>query len=138
MPHVARAGVGGNFVSASIENVCTTLVGASGAIFGFMGLFIADLVVNFESISWPLARAAVIGILIVFFVVNAVIAHNGANAGTVSNASHVGGLICGLFPSLLFLPNLRDRRLKAAKRELQERAARAGDDTADPRCASPP
>ena len=27
-----------------------------------------------------------------------------------SNWSHLGGFVCGLFPSFLFLPNFKDRR----------------------------
>ena len=109
------AGVGGNLASGLFEDFCTTLVGASGAVFGFMGFFIADLIVNFESIAWPFLRAATIVVFLIFFIVNAVV----QNAGNVSHASHVGGLVCGLFPSMLFLPNLKDRRLAAVRRQLR-------------------
>jgi Rhomboid family len=128
--------VGANFVSATFEDVCTLLVGASGAVFGFMGLFIADLIVNFESISWPFVRVLTILLFIVFFVANALIERNGSsgNARNVSHASHIGGLICGLFPSMLFLPNLRDKRLRAVQRQLQEEAVRNTGDTR-PQCA---
>jgi hypothetical protein len=34
----------------------------------------------------------------------------------VSHLSHVGGLLGGLFTSLMFLPNLKDRRFKAVRR----------------------
>jgi hypothetical protein len=34
----------------------------------------------------------------------------------VSHLSHVGGLLGGLFMSMLFLPNLKDRRFKAVRR----------------------
>jgi len=51
-------GVGvGNFFSAAFENGCATVQGASGGVFGMIGLFIADLVLNFETVqryaSWP-------------------------------------------------------------------------------------
>lgn len=107
--------MGANFISATFEPACTLLVGASGAVFGFMGLFIADLIVNFESISWPIARVACIVLFIVFFVVNAFTDDNSPN---VSHESHVGGLICGLFPSLLFLPNIRNKRVKALQQQV--------------------
>lgn len=109
--------MGANLISASFEKVCTLLVGASGAVFGFMGLFVADLVVNFESISWPFARVLCILLFIVFFVVNAITDTNSPN---VSHESHVGGVICGLFPSLLFLPNIRNKRVKALQQQVED------------------
>ena len=41
----------GNFFSAAFENRCTAVVGASGGIFGLLGLFIADMVLNFETLT---------------------------------------------------------------------------------------
>lgn len=115
-PH-RSAGIGANLVSAAFEKSCTLLVGASGAVFGFMGLFVADLVINFESISWPFLRILIILLFVIFFVVNAIIDDSPQR---VSHASHLGGLVCGLFPSLLFLPNLRNKRLKALQRQITE------------------
>lgn len=40
----------GNFFSAVFENSCIAVVGSSGGVFGMFGLFIADIVMNFESI----------------------------------------------------------------------------------------
>jgi membrane associated rhomboid family serine protease len=114
---VSNAGVGANFISATFENACTLLVGASGAVFGLMGLFAADLIVNFESISWPFARVLCIVLFIVFFIVNAVTDQTTPN---VSHQSHIGGAICGLFPSLLFLPNLRNKRVKALQQQVED------------------
>lgn len=111
------AGIGANLVSAAFEKTCTLLVGASGAVFGFMGLFVADLVINFESIAWPFLRILIILLFVIFFVVNAIIDDSPQR---VSHASHIGGLVCGLFPSLLFLPNLRNKRLKALQRQVAE------------------
>jgi membrane associated rhomboid family serine protease len=99
-------------------------VGASGTVFGFMGLFVADLIINFESIAWPFLRAFTIVLFLIFFVVNAIVENN-RNRGQVSHASHIGGLICGIFPSLLFLPNLKDKRLAAVQRELRAQGAGA-------------
>ncbi|KAK9856084.1 hypothetical protein WJX84_001363 [Apatococcus fuscideae] len=42
--------LGGSFFSAVCENGCSVVVGASGGCFGMMGLFIADMIMNFESI----------------------------------------------------------------------------------------
>lgn len=35
------------------------MVGASGSVFGFIGLYIADLVLNFETIEWPVFQLAI-------------------------------------------------------------------------------
>lgn len=129
-PH---AGIGANLVSATFEKTCTLLVGASGAVFGFMGLFVADLMINFESISWPFLRVLIILLFVVFFVANAII---DSSPQRVSHASHIGGLVCGLFPSLLFLPNLRNKRLKALQRQINEGAGPA--EGATTKCALAP
>ena len=41
----------GNFFSAAFEDTCIALVGASGGVFGMVGLFIADMIVNFSYIK---------------------------------------------------------------------------------------
>jgi membrane associated rhomboid family serine protease len=96
-----------------------------------MGLFVADLVINFESISWPFVRVLIILLFTLFFVANAVM---DSSVQRVSHASHIGGLICGLFPSLLFLPNLRDKRVKAIRRQQQEDAAINGENERNLEC----
>jgi len=95
---------GGQLISAAGEDVCGQFVGSSGGVFGMMGLFIADMIFNFETISRPLLRCLLILLFIVFFVITIV---QDINA---SHLSHIGGLICGLFPAFLFLPKLRDSR----------------------------
>jgi membrane associated rhomboid family serine protease len=59
------AGFGASFVSAIFEN-SQLLVGASGTVFGFMGLFVADSIINFESIAWPFLRAFTILLFLIF------------------------------------------------------------------------
>ena len=120
------AGVGANIISAVFEPNCKLLVGASGAVFGFFGLFLADLVVNFESTSRLLMRFLCVVLFTEFFIVN--VAIEGSTQG-VSHASHVGGLVCGLFPSLLFLPNIRNKRIRALKKHLDNRLGPAADAT---------
>ncbi|DBB06814.1 hypothetical protein WJX82_002835 [Trebouxia sp. C0006] len=101
--------IGGNFFSAAFEDRCAAVAGASGGIFGLLGLFIADMVLNFETLTRPIMR----GLLMVAFMVYFIVTVSTANVG-VSNLSHVGGFICGLFPGFLFLPNLRSEKWEAA------------------------
>jgi hypothetical protein len=57
-------------LSMAFESQCAMYVGASGAIFGMLGLAVADLVLNWESMVRPVVRAVLlaisIGILLVF------------------------------------------------------------------------
>ncbi len=43
--------MGGALFSASFEAPCVAVVGASGGVFGLIGLFLADLLLNFETIK---------------------------------------------------------------------------------------
>eukprot|EP01023_Acetabularia_acetabulum_P006713 TRINITY_DN12822_c0_g1_i1.p2 TRINITY_DN12822_c0_g1~~TRINITY_DN12822_c0_g1_i1.p2 ORF type:complete len:209 (-),score=9.52 TRINITY_DN12822_c0_g1_i1:239-826(-) len=99
--------LGSNFLSAALEDRCTQVVGASGGVFGFVGLFIADMIINFETITRPILRSFCILVFLVFFVITIMV-----EEGT-SHVSHLGGLLCGLFPAGLFLPNLRSERWEA-------------------------
>lgn len=63
---------GGQLISAAGEDVCGQFVGSSGGVFGMMGLFIADMIFNFETISRPLLRCLLILLFIVFFVITIV------------------------------------------------------------------
>ena len=127
------AGVGANIISAAFEPNCRLVVGASGAVFGFFGMFVADLVVNFESTSRLALRFLCVVVFAACFIVS--LALEGGSQG-VSHASHVGGLGCGLFPSLLFLPNIRNKRIRALKHHIDQRLGPAAGATS--MCAPPP
>ncbi len=45
------------------------MVGCSGAVFGFMGLYVADMVLNFKSLSFPWLRLIWIGATLAYFLV---------------------------------------------------------------------
>ncbi|CAD7700977.1 unnamed protein product [Ostreobium quekettii] len=100
--------VGGAFFSAAFEDPCVAVVGASGGVFGFIGLFVADMVLNFSTIRRPILRSFMIVMFLMYFVVAVATSEVG-----VSHLSHVGGLVCGLFPAFLFLPKLNDERVEA-------------------------
>ena len=88
--------VGGGLFAISFGQACTVTVGCSGAIFGLVGLYIIDLFLHFKVFRflWFLA--------IVCFLV----AGNLSAANSTSSLAHVGGFICGMMPSLLFIPHL--------------------------------
>jgi membrane associated rhomboid family serine protease len=52
------AGFGGTFMSMAFEDPCFVYVGASGAVFGFIGLYLTDIILNWESMFRPLLRLA--------------------------------------------------------------------------------
>ena len=79
-------------------NGCKIVVGQG--VFGMFGLFMADMLINFESIAYPVLRGIAIAGFLVFFLISVITEDSG-----VSHLSHFGGLISGLFPSFLFLPN---------------------------------
>lgn len=102
------AGVGGNLFSAVADDGCAILVGASGLIFGLVGFWIADLLINFHFYKNVLVKSLLAGAFFVFFIITAF-----SNAH-VSNWCHLGGFLSGMFPSLLVLPRLGRQRLEAA------------------------
>lgn len=53
----------------------------------------------------PLLRGLLMALFLVYFIVSAAV-----GAASTSVWSHVGGFLCGLFPSFLFLPNLRSEK----------------------------
>mmetsp|Transcript_63826 Transcript_63826/g.201930 ORF Transcript_63826/g.201930 Transcript_63826/m.201930 type:complete len:215 (-) Transcript_63826:61-705(-) len=80
------------------------VVGASGTCFGIFGLFIADIMLNFETIERPLIRIVIISVFMIFFGLSIFTEKD------TSHMSHIGGLFCGLFPSFLVLPNMKAER----------------------------
>jgi len=79
----------------------TVSAGASGAIFGMYGVFIALLTTNFieKKTRKPLL------ISIAFFVIYNLL--YGSTHGAIDNAAHVGGLLCGLIAGYAFYPSLK-------------------------------
>jgi len=95
------SGIGGNLASAVFipENIS---VGASGALFGFLGLMCGDAIKN--SLCYPKSRLLIL--LIVVFV-NIVI---GVFLPFVDNYCHLGGCIFGFFISLALLPEAKKKK----------------------------
>ena len=100
-------GLGGSLFSASFEDRCTVVVGASGLIFGLVGVWVADLVVSFHTLQYEFTRVALAVVFGVYQVISILTQKH------VSHYSHLGGLITGFFPGCCFLPRSGYRRLEA-------------------------
>jgi membrane associated rhomboid family serine protease len=119
------AGAGGSIASYLFFPV--TSVGASGAIFGLFGLLFAANYVHKPALGRQ-ARSltAQIGMLIV---INLIFGF--ALSGTIDNAAHVGGLLCGAWLGLVVAPRGTAtlaslwQRVPEAARQLRERYAGA-------------
>ena len=101
------SGLGGNFASVLFEDPCIVVVGASGMCFGMFGLFIADMMLNYETIERPLMRICLMAMFFACFMLQVL------TEGSTSHVSHAGGLLCGLMPSFLFLPNFNSEKWEA-------------------------
>lgn len=99
--------MGGLFISATFEDPCTVVVGASGMIFGITGLWIADMIVNFHHHKRPMLQVVMVAAFFALFAISM------TTSNFTSNFSHIGGLITGICPALFFLPKFGHRRIEA-------------------------
>jgi len=98
-PIYLLCGVMGNLMSA-IMLPTTLQVGASGSLFGFTGVLLADLLQNWSLIQNPVRNLAS---LVFSSIVSLVI---GLILPGVDNFAHIGGLIMGILTGFIFLPSL--------------------------------
>lgn len=91
-------------IAASTASLCwhdnTISAGASGAIFGMYGVFLAMLTTNFIEKS---ARKALLTSIAIFVGYNLM---NGMKGG-IDNAAHIGGLLTGLAIGYIYYPSLK-------------------------------
>jgi len=92
-------GIYGNILSA-IFLPTSVEVGASGALFGFLGVLLSDLIQNWSLLQSPIKN--LIGLLITIIISLAV----GVLLPGVDNFAHIGGFIMGIITGFIFLPNL--------------------------------
>jgi rhomboid protease GluP len=88
----------------------TVSTGASGAIFGMYGVFLALLTTKFIEEAKRKALLTSIGIFVVYNLMNGL-------EGNIDNAAHIGGLLGGLFIGYCYYLSLKkpeDSRLKTA------------------------
>lgn len=99
-------------IAASVTSLAwhdlTISAGASGAIFGMYGVFLAMLTTNLIEKS---ARQSLLTSIIFFVGYNLV---NGLKGG-VDNAAHIGGLISGMAVGYIFYPALKDKDAQVSK-----------------------
>ncbi|TXC76933.1 rhomboid family intramembrane serine protease [Luteibaculum oceani] len=93
------AGIFGSIISL-YWNAPVVAAGASGAIFGMYGLFIALLLTRLIPKK---TRSALLTSMVIFVAYNLL---NGLNPG-IDNAAHIGGLIAGLVLGFCFYPTLK-------------------------------
>jgi len=91
-------------IAASITSICwnqnIVSAGASGAIFGMYGVFLAMLTTNFIEASARKALMTSIGIFVAYNLIN------GLKAG-IDGAAHIGGLVSGLIIGYAYYPSLK-------------------------------
>ncbi|KYR01878.1 beta-lactamase family protein [Tieghemostelium lacteum] len=103
IPIYLLCGVMGNLCSAVMLPL-SIQVGASGAIFGFLGVLLADLVRNWGSLARPyLNCCSLVFTIIISFAV-------GLFLPGVDNYAHLGGFVMGILTGWIFLPNLTPKK----------------------------
>lgn len=95
-------------VASLFWNDITVSAGASGAIFGMYGVFLAMLTTNLIEKS---ARNTFLTSILVFVGYNLL---NGIQGG-IDNAAHIGGLIAGIIVGYCFYPGLRKPQVTKLK-----------------------
>lgn len=98
------AGIGGAFTSVAL-NPMVNSVGASGAVFGIAGAFLAFLLRNRGRID-PHVHAHLRRTLLTFVVLNVAL---GFSIAGVDNAAHLGGLAMGFLNGLIASPQVTER-----------------------------
>lgn len=92
-------------------NEWSVSAGASGAIFGLCGVFLALLTARF--LAKPIQKAQWASILI--FVVYNLLSGLSPSSTSIDNAAHMGGLLSGLIIGYAFIPSLKDFKNTAIK-----------------------
>jgi len=88
-------------LSSIVWNEATVSAGASGAIFGVYGLFLALLTTQ---LIHPAVRKPMLKSMVWFVILNLSIGFS----GLVDNAGHVGGLVSGLLMGYAYYPSLKN------------------------------
>ncbi|KAH7623225.1 putative Rhomboid-like protease 4 [Nannochloris sp. 'desiccata'] len=91
--------LGGNLMSSVVEGSCIAVVGASGGIYGLIGMFIMEMFINWKALKRKMTRIVILVSFSIIFGIS--IATD--RAGT-SHLSHVGGVFFGVLWALAAMP----------------------------------
>lgn len=83
-------------------DIPVVMVGASGGIFGLMGVLISEFYLNWELFTNKLMRLGTIALIIGSHALEYIIQDT-----RIATGAHLGGLIYGIAPAVLYLPNYR-------------------------------
>ena len=92
--------------SVLLQGLCHVCSSGSGAIFGLLVLFIADMAFNFEAIRFPILRILAAAILLGVFIAAAIV------QGLPARLSILGGALTALLPVLSLLPHLKSEKFE--------------------------
>lgn len=87
----------GNLLSAVAEAECAVVVGLSGTVFGLLPLYTVDIIKHWRDMTAPALQVFFFVVFFITFCASIIRQPQG-----ISHLSHVGGLVMGLFPALLF------------------------------------
>jgi len=90
----------------------TVSVGASGAIFGFFGILLVDLIKHWKKIKNPVTN-------LIIFIVSMVISIGLGLLPLIDNFQHIGGFIMGIVSGVVFLPSIHIGKKNVKSRILQ-------------------
>lgn len=105
--------------SMAFEDPCLQVVGASGPVFGFIGLYFCDILVNFETTLAPWFKLISMAVSLIVLI-GLQFLNMGMINRKVSHWSHIGGFLAGLVVSYLFLPNYKSEKWRYARRSAKE------------------
>lgn len=115
-------------VAASLASVCwhefTVSAGASGAIFGLYGVFLALLLTNLLDSTSKKAMLTSIMVFVGYNILNGLKPNSG-----IDNAGHIGGLLSGMLVGWMFLPSVKSALERERRNAKHDAFNPASDDT---------
>jgi membrane associated rhomboid family serine protease len=100
----AYTGISSSLVVGCFERRCDVTTGASGIVFGLLGVWTSDAIINFHTLKKPLLRVLATAVAFALFTTSGIL------SGNVSQYAHLGGLFTSVIPALLFLPRTTAKR----------------------------
>jgi len=111
LPIYLLSGVFGNLLSC-IFLPKTVSVGASGAIFGFFGILLVDLIKNWKKLKSPVKDLIIFIISMSFSIAFGLLP-------LIDNFQHIGGFLMGIISGVVFLPSIHFGKRNVTLRVIQ-------------------